>query len=297
MITRAFAKINLGLRVLGKRQDGYHDLATVFHQIDMFDELDVRLHEHDIKLSTNLSDLPTDGSNLCVRAAHLLRDLTGSPDGVDINLRKNIPIGAGLGGGSADAAATLKALVQLWNLDIAPSELQSLALTIGSDVPFFLNGGTAYATGRGELLEPIALNLPYWIIVVTPPVHVSTAWAYKNLKRREPAIGTDLRMVLKENLHNPEILSKSLTNDFEDVVFETHPEIRAVKEALLNNGADVALLSGSGASVFGLVRSESTAKNLLSLLPPFGRVSSTRPGFAPALSAAPPPQANGRGML
>jgi len=281
MTIRAYAKINLGLRILRRRPDGYHDLETVFHQIKMFDELELRLHENAIVFSTNLNDLPTDESNLCVRAAHLLRDLTGTRDGAEITLRKNIPLGAGLGGGSTDAAATLKGLVHLWNLDVSPAELQSLALSIGSDVPFFLSGGTAYATGRGELLEPLSLHVPYWIIVVTPPVHVSTAWAYKNLMRREPSLRADLRQILLEQLGNPEGLKANVLNDFEESVFQAHPEIRKAKELMLGLGADFALMSGTGASVFGLTRSESTAKSLIDGLSSVGRVSASPPLFSP----------------
>jgi len=281
MTIRAYAKINLGLRILGRRPDGYHDLETVFHQINLFDELDLRLHENAVALSTNLSDLPSDESNLCVRAAHLLRDLTGTRDGVEITLRKNIPLGAGLGGGSADAAATLKGLAQLWNLDVSSSELRSLALSLGSDVPFFLAGGTAYATGRGEVLEPLTLNLPYWIVVVTPPVHVSTAWAYRTLQGREPRQRADLRSVLNDHLHNPEILGRELANDFEESVFQAHPQIRQARDRMLALGAGCALMSGTGASVFGLTKSEGTAKRLIDELSTIGRVSSSPPFFFP----------------
>lgn len=281
MTARAYAKINLGLRVLGKRPDGFHDLQTVFHQIDLFDELEFRLHEHSVSISTNRKDVPEDQSNLCVRAANLLRDLTGTHDGVEILLRKNIPLGAGLGGGSSDAAATLKALVRLWNLEIAAPELLSLAMSIGSDVPFFLLGGTAYATGRGEILEPLPLRVPYWIIVVTPPVHVSTTWAYRNLPRAESSERSDLRSILSDHIHDTETLAKSLTNDFEEVVFQAHPVIREAKETLLRYGAEIALLSGSGSSVFGLVRSESTAKKIVERIASSGRISVSPPFFSP----------------
>ncbi len=281
MTIHAYAKINLGLRILRRRPDGYHDLETVFHQVRMFDQLEMRLHENAIAISTDLEDLPTDESNLCVRAAHLLRDLTGTRDGAEIVLRKNIPMGAGLGGGSADAAATLKGLVRLWNLDVSPTELRSLALSIGSDVPFFLSGGSAYATGRGEVLEPLSLNVPHWIIVVIPPVHVSTAWAYKNLKKPAPSMQADLRHILAEQLNNPEGLRANLQNDFEEIVFEAHPEIKGAKELMLREGADFALMSGTGASVFGFARSEAAAKNLLEKLSPLGRVSVSPPFFSP----------------
>jgi 4-diphosphocytidyl-2-C-methyl-D-erythritol kinase len=281
MRTRAYGKINLGLRVLRKRSDHYHDIETVFHQVNVFDELTFRLHEHDIILTTN-TDLPNDRTNLCIRAAHLLRDLTGVQDGVEITLAKNIPMGAGLGGGSTDAAATLKSLCSLWNLDISNTELHSLASSLGSDVPFFLAGGSAYATARGEQLETMHVRLPYWIVIVTPPIHISTANAYKNIGRsNETAPLLDFKSILLEHMHDPDILSKSLVNDFEPVVFALHPEIQAIKETMIRLGADLALLTGSGSSVFALTKSESVAHALVREFETGGRVFITKPFFTP----------------
>lgn len=280
MTARAYAKINLGLRILRKRSDGFHDLETVFHQIDQYDEIEFRLHENAVILKSTHPAVPSDDSNLCVRAAKLLRDLTGTPDGVEIILRKQIPLGAGLGGGSADAAVTLRSLVELWNLDLSPRELHSLALILGSDVPFFLNGGSAYATGRGDLLEPVSLSLPYWILVVTPPIHVSTAWAYKTLARNEPLPLRDFKTVLLEHLHHPEILSMQLVNDFEKIVLDAYPDIRRIRERMLNGGMEMACLSGSGSSIFGMTKSEAAAKSLARAFDGM-TVSLTRPFFSP----------------
>ncbi|GJQ19762.1 MAG: 4-diphosphocytidyl-2-C-methyl-D-erythritol kinase [Bacteroidia bacterium] len=289
MKTRAYGKINLGLRVLRKRPDGYHDIETVFHQVDIADELTFRLHERDVIFSTTHPDLANDRTNLCLRAAHLLRDLTGIQDGAEIMLAKNIPLGAGLGGGSADAASTLKSLRALWNLDISDDELRTLAVSLGSDVPFFLNGGSAYATSRGEHLEPLRLGLPYWIIVVTPPIHVSTATAYNNLRRTSEHMSlVDFKSVLLNHLHEPEVLASKLVNDFEPVVFGLHPEIRDLKQAMLRHGAEVALLTGSGSSVFALTKSEATAHALMRNLEPLGRVFVTKPFFSPTHQPTPP---------
>jgi len=289
MTARAYAKINLGLRILRKRSDGYHDLETVFHQIDQYDELEFRLHEHAVILTSNHPSVPTDDSNLCVQAANLLRDLTGTSDGVEIALRKNIPLGAGLGGGSSDAALTLKSLVGLWNLDISPQELHTLALSLGSDVPFFLEGGSAYATGRGELLAPLSLSLPYWILVVTPPVHVSTAWAYKTLARKTPLPLKEFNITLLNHLHHPEILSMELTNDFEPIVLEAHPELRRIRETLLNGGMEMVFLSGSGSSIFGMTKSEATAKQQMKKFSSTATVSLTPPFFSPLKQQVPLP--------
>ena len=282
MTTRAYAKINLGLRVLRKRSDGYHDIETVFHQFDLYDELTFRLHENDIRITSNDPALPTDHSNLSFKAAQLLRDLTGVQEGVEIMIAKNIPMGAGLGGGSADAAATLTSLASLWNLELTPHEFDTLALSLGSDVPFFLQGGTAYATERGEKLQPLSLRLPYWIITVTPPVNVSTAAAYKNLGLNEeskPLVG--FHSVLQEHVHDAAALRKYLQNDFEPVVFNLYPEIKSLKEEMSSEGAEVVLMSGSGSSVFALTKSETVAKHLSQNLTQSGRVSITRPFFVP----------------
>jgi 4-diphosphocytidyl-2-C-methyl-D-erythritol kinase len=281
MTTRAYGKINLGLRILRKRSDGYHDIETVFHQIDVFDELSFRLHESDVLLTSTNPQLPTDNSNLCVKAANLLRDLTGVQEGVEIMLKKNIPIGAGLGGGSADAAATLVTLARFWNLELSQAELQTLAASLGSDIPFFLVGNTASATSRGEQLEPLNLSFPYWIVLVTPPVHVSTAWAYKMLHRGEhPVPPAGFKSALLEHAHDHQFLARTLTNDFEPVVFEAHPEVRAIKETMLNEGADVALMTGSGSSVFALTRSEAIAARIASRFDQSGRVFLTKPLFS-----------------
>lgn len=281
MRTRAYGKINLGLRILRKRPDGFHDIETVFHRIDLFDELTFRLHEKEVLLNTTHPDLRDVRTNLCVRAANLLRDLTGTQDGVEITLNKNIPLGAGLGGGSADAAATLQCLRALWNLDISDAEMHTLAATLGSDVPFFLDHRSAYATGRGEILEPLSLRLPSWIIVCTPPIHVSTASAYKSLSRTsEPVPLADLRSLLVERAHDPAALRGALVNDFESVVFPRHPEIQAIKETMLRLGAEFALLTGSGSSVFALTRSDVTARTLLREMEEAGRVFATRPFFS-----------------
>ncbi|MEX2116053.1 MAG: 4-(cytidine 5'-diphospho)-2-C-methyl-D-erythritol kinase [Bacteroidota bacterium] len=281
MTTRAYGKINLGLRILRKRSDGYHDIETVFHQIDVFDELSFRLHESDVLLTSTDPQLPVNNTNLCVKAAHLLRDLTGVQEGVEITLKKNIPMGAGLGGGSADAAATLLTLTRLWNLELNSKELHTLAANLGSDVPFFLVGNTAYATSRGEQLEPMILRFPYWIVLVTLPVHVSTAWAYKMLRRDDhPVPPAGFKSVLLEHALDHQLLSRTLTNDFEQVVFEGHPELREIKEAMINEGADVALLSGSGSSVFALTKSEAIAGRLASRFDQAGRVFLTKPFFS-----------------
>ena len=281
MRVRAYAKINLGLHVLGKRSDGYHSIETVFRLINLYDELEMVQNDQGIHFSSNDPRLSDDRTNLCLRAANLLRDLTGSHTGVEMRLTKRIPIGAGLGGGSSDAAATLRGLTKLWSLDISTEELQTISATLGSDVPFFFTGLTAYATGRGELLESMVLPIPYSILVATPPIHVSTAWAYSSLKLNPAQKRPNLRDLLTASLRDPAELRRKLTNDFEETVFQKHPEIKELKEKLLNGGADLALMSGSGSSVFGLFSSAEKARELASAIADGCTTSVTEPQFKP----------------
>ncbi|MCI0705978.1 MAG: 4-(cytidine 5'-diphospho)-2-C-methyl-D-erythritol kinase [Ignavibacteriae bacterium] len=281
MTLRAYAKINLGLQILGKRPDGYHDIETVFHQINIADEIEVTHGSHGVRLHSDSRDIPSDQSNLCVKAALLLQQITGMQRGADIVLRKRIPIGAGLGGGSSDAAATLIGLTRLWGLDISNDELRTLSLSLGADVPFFIDGGTAYATGKGERLEPIELEVPYWILTVTPAVHVSTSWAYGKLELNHHLRHENLRTLVATRIHEPRVMLNKLRNDFEPLVFRYYPEVMQAKERVVRGGADFALMSGSGSSVFGLFSDGSYAKELADALVNDYRVSLTEPYFKP----------------
>ena len=284
MKVRAYAKINLGLNVLGKRTDGYHDIETVFRLIDLYDELEIVQNDQGTYFSSNKPELSNDNTNLCLRAAHLLRDLTGCHMGVEMKLTKRIPIGAGLGGGSSDAAATLKGLTKLWSLDISPEELQTISESLGSDVPFFFTGQTAHATGRGEILESFVLPLPYSILVATPPIHVSTAWAYSSLRLDENRNRPKLRDLFSGTIRDTGVLRRELTNDFEETVFRQYPEILKLKEAILSGGAEVALMSGSGSSVFGFFSSAENARTLASNLSAHYLTSVTEPQFKPEIN-------------
>lgn len=281
MNARAYAKINVGLRILRKREDGYHDIETIFHQVNLFDDLHFKLHEREVLLKTDNAQLSPDAPNLCVKAAELLRDVTGTADGVEIYLKKRIPVGAGLGGGSSDAASTLKALRQLWRLDITDDELSSIALSLGSDVPFFLNGGTAYALGRGEELESMVLSIPYWIVVVTPPVNVSTAWAYKNISHAGAVLPVDLRSSLTEQINRPARMIRAIVNDFEGVVFPAYPQIEDLKRTFTQSGAVFTLMSGSGSSVFGFFDDQEKVKRFTNQFGSDYFVSTSEPSFSP----------------
>jgi 4-diphosphocytidyl-2-C-methyl-D-erythritol kinase len=256
---RAYAKINLGLRVTARRSDGYHEICTVFHRIDLFDDITLRIAEG-ITVRTTDPAVPSDRSNICHQAALLVGETLGAEAGVRIDIVKRIPAGAGLGGGSADAAAVLLALPTLWDKAVSGSDLRTLALRLGSDVPFFIGGGdTALGTGRGEVLEYFRLDVPFAILLCTPPVHVSTRWAYSQIVPRH-AEGNDLRSDLIRGMYDPPLLRSRIVNDFEPCVFRKHPVIGAVKESMEREGAHLALMSGSGSSVYGLFQDEKAAR-------------------------------------
>jgi 4-diphosphocytidyl-2-C-methyl-D-erythritol kinase len=280
MILHAYAKINIGLHVLAKRPDGFHDLETVFSEINMFDEINLESSERTAMTADSIL-VPIDSSNLCLAAAQLLQKDQHIQRRVLIHLKKNIPISAGLGGGSSDAAAVLRGLNKLWELDLSDDQLRNLATQLGSDVPFFIEGGTAYATGRGVILEHFALKIPYYIVVVTPPIRVSTTWAYKNLKLHREGKVTGLRDTLTKKIKNPKQLRLSVQNDFESSIFAVYPEIQKTKEKLQEAGSIFSLMSGSGSSVFGFFENEQTAQNVISSFPKNYHTSLTAPAFIP----------------
>ena len=256
------AKINLGLHVLRQRPDGDHDIETVLHRIDWGDTITATPAD---TLSLTCSDpaLPTDANNLCLQAAHRLRDAFGVTAGADLHLDKQVPYGAGLGGGSSDAAATLRLLTRLWDLDPAPERLRDIGGAIGADVPFFLmDAPAAYATGRGDTLSPLssdgdAYRLPFPLLVAVPSVEVSTPWAYTQVT---PS-GTnrpDLRRVVRSN--DLAGWRAALTNDFEAPVTAAEPSVESVRDALMDTDAAYVSLSGSGGAVYGNFETEAAAQ-------------------------------------
>ncbi len=280
--TRAYAKINLGLSVVRRRPDGYHDIETVFHRIDLYDRLTFEEGD-EILLRTGSAEIPGDERNLCYRAAALLREYLGHRKGVVITLDKRIPVGAGLGGGSSDAATTLRSLVSLWNVSVPDDDLATMALKLGSDVPYFLNFGSALAKGRGEILEYFQLMLPYAILVANPGIHVSTPWAYSQISPPREQHHESLKCTLLDNLDTPSELARRLRNDFEDVVFREFPAVGRLKQEMISAGASFALMSGSGSTVYGLFREERKARLLGKHLADSGLlVSITAPMFTPS---------------
>ena len=282
MVLKAYAKINLGLRILRKRDDGFHDIETIFYRINLFDELTIEPSENSISISSDNQTLPTNEDNLCWKAVELLRTEIGTTRGAAIRLKKNIPIGSGLGGGSSDAAAVIAALPALWNIPVDASTLAGVALNIGSDVPYFLHDRSAYAEGRGERLNFVRLSLPYSVLVVTPNIHVSTAWAYGELSKQRQDKPRSTKFYDGATCTVAAIPSL-MENDFEPIVFDTHPEIAALKQEILSHGAVYALLSGSGSSVFGLFNNEGNARKAGEFFKPTYFISITPPNFIPSL--------------
>jgi 4-diphosphocytidyl-2-C-methyl-D-erythritol kinase len=236
----AYAKINWSLRVTGKRPDGFHDLETLFQTISLHDTLTIREADQ-LSLTCDDPSIPVDARNLVLLAARAL----GAPP-VAIKLKKAIPAGGGLGGGSSDAAAVLIALSKHFGID---KPLADLALALGSDVPFFLTGGTAYATGRGEVLTPMTNVDRVPLLLLIPEERVSTARAFAALQRFSPPIGIDrYRSIIKDGLL---LHAGELVNDFEEPIFALLPRLRELKTRLLEAGAVYAAMSGSGSTIVG----------------------------------------------
>ena len=243
------AKINLGLHVLRRRPDAFHDLSTVFYPLTWHDRLHV-CDAGEITLTCSDPALSTGPQNLVIRAAAGLAEFGSSNLGAAMHLEKCLPIGAGLGGGSSDAAAALKLLGRLWELDICEDEWQRLALSLGSDVPFFLNPVPSHAQGRGELLSPLTKYvLPFAIVVAVPPVSVSTAWAFRQVVPRE-INREDLAVVVRSN--DLDRWKRSLINDFEPIVRAAYPAVDRALQWLNSAGAVYVGLTGTGSAVYGV---------------------------------------------
>ncbi len=258
----SFAKINWSLQILGKRPDGYHEVRTLLQTISLHDDIHFEISgDGGISLFCDNPDIPTDDRNLIVRAAAALKERYEVDHGVRIRLEKKIPAKAGLGGASSNAAVSLLALAHLWNVNATAPVLLEIATSLGTDVPFFLLGGCALATGTGATVSSLpdkVDNRVQNLIVITPNAGVSTAEAYA--AANSPALTTrNTDFILSSSLNEansrnsqPWPLQDSLKNDFESVIFDIEPEIRRTKETLLQAGALGALLAGSGSSVFGI---------------------------------------------
>ena len=267
LVLKSPAKINLFLEVLRKREDGYHQILSLIQAVDLCDELVLQKRETGVVISCDYPDCPTDESNLAFKAASLLLEGEKIEEGVSIHIKKKIPISAGLGGGSSNAAATLKGINRLYQLQLPDKKLYALACRIGSDVPFFLHSGQALIKERGEKIEPINMYGDYWLVLVCPHFEVSTRWAYQNVKISLTKTGKGVSF---RDLENQSMFFKALRsfrNDLEEVVSKRYPVVQKIKELLKNSGALKSSMSGSGPTVYGVFdrkpQAEEVTKKLL----------------------------------
>lgn len=258
MIIKSPAKINLYLAVTGKRPDGYHNIETLMCCIDLHDSIRFSFDEPRITLHCGHPDVPKDGTNLAWRAAKVFLDAIDSPDGVRIEIEKRIPIGAGLGGGSSNAGMVLKALNTRYGVPLSQPDLMALGKTIGADVPFFISGKPAIATGIGDILTPCPHLDPFSVMLIYPSVAVSTALVYKNLNLRlTKTKKINTRFLFEQNRGRHAL--QFLFNDLEPVASVMCPDIHEAKAVLLAHHAATALMTGSGSAVFGLFENDALA--------------------------------------
>jgi 4-diphosphocytidyl-2-C-methyl-D-erythritol kinase len=270
--TKAPAKLNLRLKVTGRRPDGYHELVSLMVPVDICDVLEFQVHPEKTELVWEGLPVPSDENNLVLKAARAFFGRSRLKGGVLARVTKNIPVAAGMGGGSSDAAATLLSLNHLWSRPLSLETLRELALQLGADVPFFLEPRPSIARGVGEILEPIDPWPEFWYLIVTPRFQVSTAWVFGNLRmgltsNEYDRIKGQLR---KESL----VISQFLENDLESVTSAKFPILNRIKNTLLDAGAEGALMTGSGPSVFGVFGSKRQAEQAIEKIVPhdFGMV-------------------------
>ena len=257
---KARAKINLGLDVLRKRKDGYHDVRMVMQTIGIYDRLIItRIPEEDIRIKSNLFFLPVNENNLIYKAAKLLKDSFGFAGGVEIDLNKFIPVSAGLAGGSTDAASTLFGLNRLFDLGLSTKDLMELGVSIGADVPYCVMRGTALAEGIGEKLTALPPLPRCWILIAKPPVNVSTKLVYESLDMngvdRHPDIDGLIDAIKRQDING---VCSLMGNVLENVTVPLYPVIESIKNDMMDNGAINAMMSGSGPTVFGIFPDEET---------------------------------------
>jgi 4-diphosphocytidyl-2-C-methyl-D-erythritol kinase len=263
------AKINIGLNIIRKREDGFHDLETIFYPLNIFDELTFTKSDS-FSFTSNDELLNKEPTNLIIKAKEELERMSGKTLNVKIELKKNIPIGAGLGGGSSNAAITVKTLNSFLEPALSDSKLEpelehnfehhllsQLALKLGSDVPYFLNPVPAFAESRGEIITPVNLKIDKPILIVNPGIHISTKWAFGHIKPHQPKVS--LKSLISYNEIPIDDLKHIAVNDFEEVVFKKYPEIKKIKEVMIESGAILSMMTGTGSTVFGIFDNKKAA--------------------------------------
>jgi len=256
------AKVNLFLEIIGRRPDGYHDIASIMQLVDLCDEVRLRRRRTGIHVEVQGAELPAGRENLAYRAAALLLEAAGVEGGVEIHLEKRIPVAGGLGGGSSNAAAVLIGLSRLYGLPWSREALQKLGENLGSDVPFFLGDGLALATGRGEILTPLSAWPPQWLVLANPGLPISTAWAYREASSKLTEWQPRVSIPPFHFGGRPQWPPVWAFNRLESVVLPHRPEVLALKHLLREAGGAPVLMSGSGASVFAVVSDAVSARQL-----------------------------------
>jgi len=271
------AKVNIGLKVLSLRKDGYHDIVTIFQEINLFDIIYISINPLGCNFNSNVNWLINDKSNLCITAYEAMKKIFDI-NGINIDLTKNIPRGSGLGGGSSNAASVLKGIRQLYDLDISDNELENIASEIGADVPFFIRGSIQLGEGIGDRLTPLKINIKGKYLIIIPEVIINTFWAYSQFKNN---LDSSLSSINFAGLSIGKTISldmlKLFENDFESIVVPTYPEIGKIKEKLHALGARYASLSGSGSTVFGIFNDDVSLNNAFSYFSPKYKTFITNP--------------------
>jgi 4-diphosphocytidyl-2-C-methyl-D-erythritol kinase len=257
LTVNSYAKINIGLKIINQRINSYHNIETVFQEVQFHDIITINKINEGYELSSNNIDFPIESSNTCVQAYLRLKKEFPGLKGVKIHVNKNIPIGSGLGGGSSNAASTIIGINNLYDIGLTKPQLENISQDIGADVPFFIEGGIQRGQGIGDKLTPLNIKLTYTILLVFPNNTVNTRWAYSQIRNK---LEIPIKAINFADLMEKEIIPFQLfENDFEKIVFSTYPEIGLIKSELLDNNAKFASLSGSGSTVFGFFNDEADA--------------------------------------
>lgn len=262
IMLKAYAKINLGLDVLGKREDGYHEVRMIMQTIRLYDKLNMKkLNKDEIIIKTNLAYLPTNENNLVYRAIQMLKEEFNIKQGIYVELQKHIPVAAGLAGGSSDAAAALTGMNRLFQLKLTTTDLMQRAVKLGADIPYCILGGTALSEGIGEVLTPLAPMPKAYILIAKPPINVSTKYVYENLILDERTNHPDIDGIM-EAINSKDLcgVTNRLSNVLESVTIDKYPVIQEIKDTMIEFGAMNALMSGSGPTVFGVFEDLNLAK-------------------------------------
>ncbi len=264
---KAYAKINVGLRITGQRDDGYHSIKTLYQTVNIYDEVKLNLKdEQGVTFNWQGEKVPDGGDNICSKAANSFFEFIGEEKGVNIELEKTLPVGSGLGGGSSDAACVIRGLNELIDTKLSLKNMEDIASELGADIPFFIRGGCQYAEGIGDELSPGELSEEWVLLLVVPDIHIDTSWAYEGI---HPLSLT--RNINDVNLasfpHNGDAKNRKMfRNDFEPLVFSKYPEIGEIKKSLLKSEAEFASLSGSGSAVYGLYETTEKAEKAMKLV-------------------------------